>query len=383
MGERDVLGGADVSDDDLAVMVAGWLGRDRAQVQIARSWAETVPYDLEAITTAGRYWVGGEARTPDGTVAFEFFVKHVQCWSRSPAFAGVPPQFQELARAGVPWYTEPLIYRSDLAERLPAGLAVPRAIAVRDLDERSAAVWLEKVPAVARVWTVEHLARAAYLLGRLAASAAVRELATIGEQERDWPVRSYVEGRLAVQVLPMLGDDGLWQHPLIAGAFDEDLRKRLLAAAERVPAYLGEIEQIPLGTAHGDACTNNLLTTADSDNLVLIDFGFWGTKPFGFDLSQLLLGEVQLGRRPADQLAEMEAALMPAYLEGLRDEGCDVDPVLVRRAHALCMLIYSGLSAFPIEHLAMEPTGDLHRIAAERAATAAFILDLVDATASR
>jgi hypothetical protein len=380
MNDRSVLGPADVSDGDLAAIVADWLGRDRSDVALVTSCAEAVRYDLEAITTAGRYWVSGRVRTPERTVAFEFFVKHVQCWSRSPAFAQVPPQFRAMAEAGVPWYTEPLIYRSDLAQRLPEGLTMPRAVAVRDLDGKSAAVWLERVPAIERSWSVAQLARAAYLLGRLAASPAVQELASIGERERSWPVRSYVEGRLGVQVVPMLRAEELWHHPLIAAAFDPDLRARLLAAADRLPEYLAEVEQTPLGTAHGDACTNNLLVEADSDDLVLIDYGFWGTQPLGFDLSQLILGDVQLGRRPASSLPEVVAAVLPAYVEGLHAEGCDVDPAVVRRTHALCMLIYSALSAFPLEHLAKQPTADLHEITAERARAATFTLDLVAAT---
>ena len=41
-------------------------------------------------------------------------------------------------------------------------------------------------------------------------------------------------------------------------------------------------------------CTNNLLVQRDSEDLVLIDYGFWSTQPLGFDLSQLLLGDVIL-----------------------------------------------------------------------------------------
>ena len=44
------------------------------------------------------------------------------------------------------------------------------------------------------------------------------------------------------------------------------------------------------------------------------------------------------------------------------------------------MLIFAGLTAIPFEHLEREPTPELHRIARERAASARFILDLVDAT---
>jgi hypothetical protein len=381
MPDRSVLGPADVTDDELAGIVADWLGEDRASVELMESSAAVVPYDLDAITTAGRYWVSGRVASRQGVVPFRFFVKHVQSWSRSPLFAHVPPEYREMAEAAVPWQTEPLIYRSDLGARLPEGLAMPRAVAVRELDEKSGAIWLEEVVVAERNWTVEELAHAAYLLGRLAASPAVRELSSIGEHARSWPVRSYVEGRLSLQVLPMLRDDEIWLHPLVAAAFDVDLRDRMRAAADRVPGYLAEIEQLPLGTAHGDACTNNLLAQRDSADLMLIDYGFWTTQPIGFDLGQLIIGDVQIGRRPASCLWRVEEACTPAYIEGLRDEGSDVPAERVRRAHALLMLIYSGLSALPIEHLDAMPTPELHRIAAERSAAARFILDLVDATA--
>jgi hypothetical protein len=45
------------------------------------------------------------------------------------------------------------------------------------------------------------------------------------------------------------------------------------------------------------------------------------------------------------------------------------------------MLIFSGMSAIPGEHLDSPPTPELRRIAAERATAARFMLDLVDATA--
>jgi hypothetical protein len=64
----------------------------------------------------------------------------------------------------------------------------------------------------------------------------------------------------------------------------------------------------------------------------------------------------------------------------LHREGCDVDAARVRRTHALLMLIFSGISAIPAEHLGSAPTPELLRISAERAAAARFMLDLVDAT---
>lgn len=378
MADRSVMGPADVTDDELVAIVGEWIGVPAGSVELIDATAEIVPYDLDAITTAGRYWLRGAVRVAGEVIEFSFFVKHVQSWARSPFFAMVPPHLREFAEAGVPWRTEPLIYRSDLGTRLPPGLTMPRAAAVRDLDEKSAAVWLEEIPVVPRVWTVDQLADAARLLGRLAASPAVQPLAGVGDVTDGRLVRTYVNGRLGTQVLPMLRSDEIWQHPLVAGSFDGELRRRLLAAADLVGDYVDELEQLPAGASHGDACTNNLLVRPD-ETLVLIDFGFWAPEPLGFDLSQLVLGDIQLGRVPAENLPAIDRACTAGYVEGLREEGCDVDAAVVRRAHALLMLLFSGLSALPFEFLD-GPPADSERIAANRAGAARYILDLVDAT---
>ena len=157
----------------------------------------------------------------------------------------------------------------------------------------------------------------------------------------------YANGRLFAQVIPMLHDDGVWQHPLIAATFGDELRDRLRAAAGEVPAYVEEVLALPHAAAHGDACPNNLLTTDDGRRFTLIDFGFWMPMPVGADLSQLLIGDVQIGKQRAGDLAARDDAHVTAYVQGLRDEGCDIPEPVVRRAHALHMLMMSGLSAAP------------------------------------
>ena len=82
-------------------------------------------------------------------------------------------------------------------------------------------------------------------------------------------------GPARAQVVPALHDARIWRHPLVA-AFDDTLRHDLVAAADTLPAVVDELEALPYGTAHGDACTRNLLVAADRPELVLIDFGFWG-----------------------------------------------------------------------------------------------------------
>jgi hypothetical protein len=312
-----------------------------------------------------------------GIAPYELFVKHVQSWSRSPLFAEVPEEIREMAEASVPWRTEHLLYRSDVAQHLPEGLTMPRALGVFDLDEKSASVWLEVIETEAVEWDLARFTRAAYLLGRLAASPEVLPFAHIGSHE--WTVRDYLYGRLANQVLPVLRIDEVWQHPIVAPAFDDGLRTRLLAAADRVEEYVAELMALPLATGHGDACPNNLLVRPDHDGFVLIDFGFWKPLPIGYDLGQLLVGDVQIGRRSSDDLRERDEACLASYVEGLRAEGSDVPSADVARAHALHLLIFTGLSAFPLEFLGEAPTPELIAMSETRAAIARFSLDLVGA----
>jgi hypothetical protein len=378
MHERSVLGTADVSDNELARMVADLLREDPADVDLLDSRAEHVAYDFPTITTAGRYWVSGSAHTPSGAAPYRLFVKHIQCWSRSPLFEQVPPEIREMAAAGVPWRTEHLAYRSDLGDRLPEGLSMPRAVGVYDLDELSASVWMEEVTNPGVPWDLARFERAAYLLGRMAASPEVAVRGNVGET--DFVVHTYLEGRLNSQVLPMLRDEGIWHHPLVAGAFDPELRDRLRAAADLAAAYVDELAAFPLVNVHGDASPNNLLPGATPDSFVLIDYGFWVRQPVGFDISQLVVGDIQIGRRTAADLPDLDAACVASYTRGLHDEGLDIPEDVARRAHALQLLIFTGLSTLPFEHLGAEPSPELHALAATRAAIARHSLDLVEAT---
>lgn len=157
MGDRTILGTADVPDERLLAYAATALALDVADCGLVHSRAEVVDYDLDAITTGGRWWVTADLSTPDGPAFVRFFVKLVQSWSRSPYFAFVPPEMRELAERGVPWRTEPLVYASDLGERLPDGLTMAGVVDVRPVDDLSTVIWLREVDVVVSEWPVTEL----------------------------------------------------------------------------------------------------------------------------------------------------------------------------------------------------------------------------------
>jgi hypothetical protein len=375
-----LLGPADLDETTLRALVAARLEVPPDALGAVAAEAEVAAYDLESLTTAGRYRVSGTAETPAGARPWSFFVKVVQSWGRSPAFAAVPEPLREQALASLDWAVEPAVYRTTLAERLPDGLAMPRAYAVHDLDDASAAMWLEDVAVDAVAWTPRRFATAARLLGRLAASPAVAALAGAWRSEGDPGVRGYAEGRVAHQVVPSLHDDAVWCHPLVAATFPDGLRERLLVWAARLPVVVDALEAVPQATLHGDACTRNLLVRAGTGELVVIDFGFLNRGPVGFDLGQLLLGEVQLGERPAAELAALDPLCTAAYRDGLADEGMVVEEATLWRAHALQMVVFSALSSLPYEYLGAPVTPALLAAVRERALATAWVLDLADAT---
>lgn len=372
--DLEALGVRDTAQ--LSRLVASSINRQAVELQ-SLSICE-VPYDIAATTTRCRRRVSGTALTDGQSIPFSIFVKVVQSWSRSAAFQFVPPEQRAAAAAMLPWQVEPLAYETALATALPPGLRMPRAYGVIGLDEDSAAIWLEDVAVADHGWTASDIRRAAALLGRFASSSTVREaIAPLDTWIGARTVREYVGGRVAAMVIPALRSDDIWAHPLVGDHFDADLRRRTMLLVEAVPALLDELDQLPSGVCHGDACTRNLLMTRSHHDLVMIDFGFLRYAPLGFDLAQLTLGEIQLGERDPEQLWQLGEVALAGYLDGLRMEGDPAGLDQVRRAHAISMAIFSALTAIPFELLDEPPTDRVRRIFAARAAVARYILDLV------
>jgi hypothetical protein len=372
---RELLGDDDVTDADLAAMVADlW---HVPGVRLLDSSVETVDYQVPAILTGARTWVRGRADAGDGPRDFTLFVKRVHHWRHSPMFALVPPELAAWAATTVPWRSEVLAYQSDLADHLPAGLTMPRALRIDDRPDDTAVLWLEAVEHDPAPWTLDTYVRAAHLLGRMSGSPHVADRAALDPQP--WHIQYFVTGRLAHTVFPVLDDESVWQHPAVAEHFGP-LRDELGAAVGHLDALAEEYAALPHRAAHGDASPNNLLRHVGDDGFTLIDYGFWRLQPVGFDLSQLLVGEIQMRRLDADDLPARAAACLEAYAEGLAAEGCPVEPDVLRRSHAVCLMLFNGLPSIPVEVLGEDDQESVAHHVAQRAAVLGYALDVLART---
>lgn len=346
MSEVSLLDPSGLDDETLASL----LGASR----VLERRTDEVVYELQTITTEARWWVSGRVERDGVAEDFRLVAKVLRSPDRSPVWAFIPPEGRADALEMLDWRVEPRVYASDLAAHLPADLAMPRCFGVRALDEGSAVLWIEAVDDVLDTWSDADLARAARALGRLAGSAAVAAVADrVGHPFGPVMARRYWQGRLSMQFGTAYRDASLWEHPVLAAEVDADTRARILNLLDAAPALVAEIETLPLLTAHGDGCANNLLLTAEA--VVAIDWAFFARLPLGFDLSQLVVSDIDLGRSPASSLAHRQAVALPAYAEGLAAEGVPVGPDVLLRAHRVQAALTDAVSAVPLERLGEDP----------------------------
>jgi Phosphotransferase enzyme family len=322
-----------------------------------------IDYDWSSPATAGLWHVGLRQLRGADISCTSFFVKllrHPRLW---PGLSALPDE--ESRKSFVeyfPWRFELDMYESGIAEALPPGLTSPVLRTVKRVDADHIALWFEYIEQQPGRWQLADYRRAAYLLGRLAArrrdgaavNARLPGICRVGLPGES--LRFYVRGRLTEATLPTLRDPGLWRHPAMETALrrvaDPGLPDDMLTLAEQLPAILDLLAALPQTHAHGDASPQNLLRpVGEPGTFVVIDWGFGDLLPIGFDLGQLLVGLAHAGETDPDELAAMDAAIVPAYLEGLADEDYDVDPRLVRTGYLGGLAVRSALCALPLERL--------------------------------
>ena len=222
------LGLARPEPERLKQIVAAAVEADRRAVRaVADVAVEKVDYEIGTPMTHALLRCRGTAIL-DGDVqtSWSAFVKVLQSPWEWEHLDRIPPEFRSDFADNVPWRLELDAYRPELTAVLPDGLRQPNLYGVVEIDEHHVAVWMEDVETSPEPWDVARFARAAELLGRLAARRPIGTPAVLAPSPEvaipGFTLRYYVGGRVRMGALPGIADDSLWAHPTVRAAVDAE-----------------------------------------------------------------------------------------------------------------------------------------------------------------
>jgi len=319
------------------------------------------PSSYETSTIATERLTHCQLEFAGGHVA-RIFVKEIRDITHWPMLVMIPEHLRESFASGFPWRLEIDLYADGFGCPLPGGMRLPDVYAIRELEVGRAALWMEDVQSSPyAAWTIDRFARAAHLLGQLAARRRPPGIRPIGVGTGtpfgpNFALRMMYGGRIENSFRPAIEGEEMWHHPTVVAALDRTGDRAIIADLRNLvsegPALLDETDALPMTYAHGDASPQNLLVPVDDpDTFVVIDPGLNSQLPVGHDLGQLLVGLCHAGEMDPSGLDEVHRAILPAYIDGLTAEGMDVDPADVQRGYLSGLLLRSGFTAMPLEQL--------------------------------
>ena len=339
---------ADVADapEALDALVNDALGR---RPDPAHTVVEAMPISIGSPATAGVYRVHG---IDTEGVPWSLFCKalhHVRHWA---GISQVPPHVAAHFIETFPWRSELELWDPRVLASLPDGLRAPVLHRLVELPDDRVAIWQEDVAQREHVWDVDTFASAARLLGRWNARSTHPDVLAVSNLPVGFGLRMYAERAVPGRGLGPLADADLWSHPWLAP--HRDLADRLLELGADIPDMLARLDTLAQALPHGDASPQNLLVPAEGDRaeLVAIDVSFRTSHALGFDLGQLMVGLIHADVLPASRLPQIAAAIVPAYVTGLADEGVVGDETSVRDGFATSVLLRSGFDGFLYGELA-------------------------------
>ncbi len=242
---------------------------------------------------------------------------------------GVPPQWlpSDDPRHFNYWRREALAYTSDLAGAYAgSGLDAPELLARHERADGSVALWLEDVDGDPGPWTVDDVIEVARRLG-----VAQGHIAVETGPDHLWLSRRFLRTYATSKPVDyaLLDSDSCWDHPLIAGHAPDGLRPGTKMLHDDAEWFFDLSERLPRTLCHLDLWPNNLERRTGGD-LALVDWSFVGDGALGEDVSNLVVDSVFDHFLSANDLEQLDARAIPAYLDGLAEAGWNGDEQLVR-----------------------------------------------------
>lgn len=234
---------------------------------------------------------------------------------------------------------EALAYRSGLLD-LTGALRVPRAYEIDLAEDGHVALWLEDIRSSdVEQWPLEMYATAAHALGRFNRTFLVRPLRDHPWLVTDWATRQSEPLDMAAALSDI---DDRASDARARRALGDDIGQRTARMLEDQPRFIAGLARIPQTLCHHDAARSNLIARRRDDGgteVVAIDWESTGSGPVGAEIATLVSASLRKGDFPAERASELDAAVVDAYLAGLRDAGWSGDPRIARLGYAMSLAL--------------------------------------------
>jgi hypothetical protein len=335
-----------LSDTALVAPVARLTGRDA--VTIARWSCEPITGGMGE--TIGVWRVTGMAVVDNADAPFTVILKG---WS-------VPPGSDDATAWDWP-HRELRAYTSGLLEDLPGDIDAPACLAEVTAADGSVWAWLSPMSDGALAcWDAGHFALVARKLGRFNGAYLTGEpLPRAGWLSRQW-TRKWTEA--AADAIDQL--DVWTAHPLIAQAIPPAAAREIRRLWDERQRWFDRLDTLPRTFAHLDAFRRNTFLRPGPDGDLrpgLIDWGFAGIAAVGEEAVALVASSSAFGDAPGMSLDDLDDAVFPAYIAGLRDAGWTGDERLARLGYAGSLVMRYALGTLRAG-LPMVATEELHPI---------------------
>jgi hypothetical protein len=237
------------------------------------------------------------------------------------------------------WRREVDIYRSGLLERLPGPVRGPRIYAVHESAGKWL-VWMEHVkdesPAC---WTMAQYRFAARELGRWNGRCFKEKI----KPPDPWVSHELYRGWTETGDIITGWKEG--HGPCLQKGLSKADFKRALALHNDRERYFKVLNSLPQVFSHHDYHRRNLMIRKNAqgqDEMVAVDWAMSGMGPLGGELYALIGSSGLLNEVEPEDMPALEEIVFGEYLTGLRAEGWDGDPQLIRLAYTAWVGVWVG-----------------------------------------
>jgi len=283
--------------------------------------------DKGIINPDGLFLFSGQGHDEHGTRSWSVVLKNLK-----------DPGGEPNLRSMFYWKREALLIQNGLLSNLPGPVIVPRYYGTVE-GEGGVWVWMEHiVESVTSLWTADQYRFAARQVGRFNAAC----FAHSPIPDLPWLCKRHLQSWLEIAASFNTSDSAF-----VKQAFSSQLQERVNRLWDERERFLSTLDRLPQVFSHFDVHRRNLIIRQREgrDELVAIDWALCGHGALGGDAFSLIPDNMLVFEVEPAAVAELEAAVYPAYLEGLREGGWQGNPELVRLAYTAWTALYTGAAA--------------------------------------